>query len=213
MTRLLLVRHGESEGNLQGIFAAQINPALTERGLMQAELTADFIAENYSVDSVYASDLSRASVTAECIAKRFGLPVSRKKDLREIDGGEWEGVPFKDLESRFGEAYRIWMEDIKNAVCTGGESVRQVLERTMASLTEIAEENEGKTVVVVAHATPIRVAQAYIQTGGIERIGESTWVTNASVSEYQYEDKKWCAIAISMDRHLEALKTALPSDI
>ena len=60
MTRLLFVRHGQSEANLEGVFAGQIDPALTELGYRQAECTAEFIAKTYSVDAVYSSDLQRA---------------------------------------------------------------------------------------------------------------------------------------------------------
>ena len=60
MTRLLFVRHGQSEANLEGVFAGQIDPALTELGYRQAECTAEFIAKTYQVDAVYSSDLQRA---------------------------------------------------------------------------------------------------------------------------------------------------------
>ena len=71
MTRLLFVRHGQSKANLDGVFAGQIDPALTELGCRQAECTAEFIAENYKVDAVYSSDLQRAYQTGLAV----GTPV------------------------------------------------------------------------------------------------------------------------------------------
>ena len=60
MTTVIVIRHGESEANRQGIFAGQINPDLLERGVEQAKLTAQYVADTYHVDAVYASDLQRA---------------------------------------------------------------------------------------------------------------------------------------------------------
>ena len=72
MTRVLLIRHGESMANKQSVFAGQIDPPLTELGLTQAALTAKFIKENYAVDAAYASDLQRAWETGLRAAEALG---------------------------------------------------------------------------------------------------------------------------------------------
>ena len=83
-TRILLVRHGESEGNVLGVFTGHSGYPLTENGHRQAKLTAEYIRENYPVEAVYSSDLPRAYQTAEHIARAFDLPVVTDCCFREI---------------------------------------------------------------------------------------------------------------------------------
>lgn len=213
MTRLLLVRHGESEANFHNIFAGHIDPALRPRGIEQAELTAQFIAENYKVDKIYSSDLQRAYKTAECFAKQANLPITADENLREINAGAWEGVEFFSLPTNYPDEYAIWEEDVGNAYCPGGETVRELGERIMGELTKIAKENPDKTVAIFSHATPIRVAQSIVETGGLDRMQDIPWVSNASVTVIEYNDGKWNLVAVSEDRHLEDLKTVLSSDV
>ncbi len=211
MTRLLLVRHGESEANFHNIFAGHIDPALQPRGIEQAELTAQYIAENYKVDKIYSSDLQRAYRTAESLAKRVNLTITADENLREIRAGEWEGVKFFDLPTDYPEAFQIWSTDIENGYCPGGETVRELGDRIIGELTKISKENDGKTVAIFSHATPIRVTQSIVETGSLDGMQEIPWVSNASVTEITYENGKWNLIAVSLDKHLAELKTELAS--
>lgn len=213
MTTLLLIRHGESEANRNKVFGGQINPDLQERGVMQAELTAKFIAENYEVDKIYSSDLKRAYRTAEPLSKLLNIEIKKEKRLREIYAGKWEGMKFDDLKRTYPDEYNVWLTDIGNAVCTDGETVKELSERISDSLTEIAEQNNGKTVVVTTHATPIRVIQSLIETGGLSEMKNIPWVTNASVTEITYNNGEWIMIKASKDEHLEELKTNLPANV
>jgi len=213
MTTLILVRHGESEANRNDVFAGQINPDLQNKGLKQAELTAEYISKNYNVDKIYSSDLKRAFRTAECLGRLLNLEVVIDKSFREIDAGDWENVKFNDLPILFPKEFYLWVNDIGIAVCPNGESVKQVSERVMLALTKIAEENTEKTVVIATHATPIRVAQSMIQTGGLDEMKNIPWVSNASVSVFEYENNKFKAVKISEDAHLAELKTALPDNV
>lgn len=213
MTTLLLIRHGESEANRQRVFAGQYDPELTDKGLQQAELTARFIARKYSVDKIYSSDLKRAYKTAQCLGQLLDLDVIKEPGMREINGGQWEAVPFSDLPVLFPDEYAVWNDHIGLSACPGGESVRQLGDRVMATLEKIARANDGKTVAIGTHATPVRVAQTLIQTGGLDEMENIPWVTNASVTELCYDNGKWSVIAVSQDAHLAALRTSLPANV
>lgn len=213
MTTLLLIRHGQSEANLSRVFAGNYDVPLTELGLIQAEKTADFIAENYKVDSVYASDLIRAFETGKTIANVLNLPITPNVGLREIRAGEWEALPFDDIVVKFPEEYKIWKEDIGNSSCPNGESVKVLGERVMATLTAIAEENDGKTVVIATHATPIRVSQTLIEYGNLAPMQDIPWVSNASVTEMIYDKGKWTVGRVGQDSHLSDFRTNLPSNV
>lgn len=210
MTTLILVRHGESEANRQGIFAGQINPDLQNKGLKQAELTAKYIADNYKVDKIYSSDLQRAYKTALCIADILNLEVIPEQNLREINGGNWEGVKFDDLVYEYADEYSMWLNHIGHSGCVGGETVKQLGDRIMNALTRIAQDNKGKTIVIATHSTPIRAAQSIIRSGTLDEMENIPWVSNASVTIFEYNNNIWKEIVTSEDTHLAQLKTVLP---
>ena len=210
MTTLILVRHGESEANRQGIFAGQINPDLQNKGLKQAELTAKYIADNYKVDKIYSSDLQRAYKTALCIADILNLEVIPEQNLREINGGNWEGVKFDDLVYEYADEYSMWLNHIGHSGCVGGETVKQLGDRIMNALTRIAQDNEEKTIVIATHGTPIRAAQSIIRSGTLDEMENIPWVSNASVTIFEYNNNIWKEVVTSEDTHLAQLKTVLP---
>lgn len=212
--RILLVRHGESEANKIDVFAGHLDVRLTERGLSQARLTAEYVAENYKVDKVYASDLQRAFVTGKTIADRLGLDITPTKEMREVEAGKWDGMVFGDIVKVYPEDFNRWTTDIGKARCTDGESVVELQTRVMRELNRIADENEGKTVLVASHATPIRVVIASVTyDGDITLMNQVPWVSNASVSVIEREDGKWRVVSLSEDKHLASLRTALPDDV
>lgn len=210
MTRLLIIRHGNSLANAQGVFAGATDSPLTELGHLQAEKTAEHIARSYSVDAVYASDLRRAFDTGKAVADRFGLTVNPTKAMREIFAGTWEGQSFDALDLLPG--YHIWKRDIGNAACDGGESVAQLQKRVVAEVKRIARENPGKTVVIATHATPVRALQCFCEGKTLDQMKDIPWVSNASVTELSYEDGVFTPVSIGYDAHLKGVQSALPAN-
>lgn len=214
MTTVILVRHGESMANKENKFAGgQTDAALQERGLRQAELMAGYVAENYEISNVYTSDLQRAYITGKCVADRFGLEVIVRKELREIHGGDWEGVTFDDMGRLYPEEFKLWVTDYGRSGCPGGETVSQLAERIMAAVTRIAEENPGKTVLIATHASPVRVMQGLVQNGNLENMNRIPWAANASLTVMEYDAGTWRCVAASLDSHLGELKTELPKTV
>ena len=104
MTRLILIRHGQSEANLTRRFAGHFNAPLTELGRSQAEKSAEYVAENYKVSKVYASDLARAFDTGLAIAQSHNIPIYKTQQLREIFAGDWEGKQYSCCGRQFGRS-------------------------------------------------------------------------------------------------------------
>lgn len=213
MTTLLLIRHGESDANCEGFFAGQLDVNLREKGIEQAKKTAQFISDTYDIDAVYASDLKRAYKTGEIIACACGVDIVTDKGLREINAGQWQGRSFDDLVSEYGKAYSVWLNDIGKCRCDGGESVKELGERVINTLTNIAELNCGKTVAIATHATPIRAVECIVRGYPVENMKNISWVSNASVTEIIYDDGKWRLINAGMDNHLSELKTTFPANV
>ncbi len=213
MTTMLLVRHGESVANREGFFGGQLDIDLVENGVLQARKAAEYISTHYAPRAVYASDLKRAWQTGAIIADRIGKPLTAQKSLREIYAGQWEGMSFSEIPQKFPLAYKIWREDLGHARCPGGESVSELGERVLKALTDIAEENEGKTVVVATHALPIRAMESIVDSGFAENIKAYPAVSNASVSELTYENGTWCIVQMGIDFYMGDLCTLLPDRI
>ena len=145
MTRIIVVRHGESEGNAKNEFHGQYRSDLTEKGHKQAECTAVYL-DAFPIDAIYASDIPRAFSTALHTANRRGLTVTPDEGLREIFAGEWEQMKFDDIAECYPEAYKVWRTDPAHCRCPGGESVAELCERVKAAFARIAYE-EGFEVI------------------------------------------------------------------
>ena len=187
MTKLIIIRHGESLGNAKWVFLGHTDWDLTETGYKQAEKTADFL-DNTNIDVIYSSDLIRAYNTILPIAKRRNMEIITSENLREINAGEWEGMKFTEIEEKYPENHAIWMNDIGNAVCNGGETVKELQIRIKNELDRIAKENPDKTVCIGTHATPIRTMLCEWKGLPISETKNFSWVQNASVTIVNYND-------------------------
>lgn len=212
MTKLLLIRHGQSTANLGHFFAGHIDSPLTELGMDQARLTAQYIAAHYKVDAVYSSDLKRAASVGEVVAACTGQKITLQQNLREIHAGDWEGKTFDVLEKEF-PAYQIWLKDTGRAVCDGGESVAQLQKRFLAAVTEIAENHKDQTVAIATHATPIRVLQCWCEGRPIADLKHVPWVSNASVTEVDYDNGNFNIVRVGYDGHLGDAISKFPANV
>lgn len=207
-----MIRHGFSVANNEHRFAGNSDFPLTDLGKAQAEKCAEAL-RGEKIDSIYASDLSRALDTAVPVAKALGLEITATKGLREIFAGEWEGKTFGQIDEQYHDDFAIWKRDIGRARCTGGESPQEVSARVLSTLAEIAAKHEGKTVCIATHATPIRsvcTAAAGLDACDMAKI---PWTANASISLFEYEDGVFTAIYTSKTEHLGDLRTAPPSNV
>ena len=208
MTRLILVRHGQSEANLQNFSAGQTDSPLTELGRKQAWRAADYLLANYPIDCVWASDLSRAIDTAKPTAERLGLPIQTDRRLREIDTGEWAGLPFTVRAERYPEEVRRMREDYSQMRFPGGESIPEVYRRVVCCALEILEHNDGKCVLITAHAGALRTFAAYVHGFSEDEVGRSpAGGENASIQIYDYDSKQkqFHTVLPLSTEHLKAL--------
>ncbi len=213
MTDLYFIRHGQSVLNVTKCFTGSIDSALTELGLMQANMAATFF-DNIHLDAVYASDLQRAYVTGKVIADAKNVPIYGSKDLREIYAGLWEGVPYAELYDKFPDSYGVWKQDIGNAVCPCGETVAKLQERVNNAVLRIVKENPNGSVAIATHATPIRAMEVIWKNLPISEMKNLEWVSNASVTHVRYDGDHFCElVAKGYDKHLGTTKTELPAEV
>ncbi|MEN6409338.1 MAG: alpha-ribazole phosphatase [Anaerolineaceae bacterium] len=152
---LLLVRHGQTVWNRMQRFQGQSDVPLDETGMSQIEKVASRLAHE-TLDVVYTSDLSRAQATARAIAGYHTCPVIIDPRLRELSFGEWEGLTYAEIASRFPERLTVWERDPFRNAPPGGETVAQLADRVGAVLRDLRSRHASQTVVIAAHGGPLQ---------------------------------------------------------
>lgn len=182
-TVLVLVRHGETSANLDGVWHGSIDTPLTERGRRQAERVAEYLAaEGDALAALYSSPLQRARHTAEAIARSLALEVSLEPELREYHLGLWEGRTYRELH----EVQNLWhhMRRDPDYAPHGGESPKQVAGRFTGALRAIAERHRGQRVAVVAHGGALSMGLGLLLEGDYARW--SRVMDNCAVTELAF---------------------------
>lgn len=155
MTRIYLIRHGETEWNRTGRLQGNANVLLSPEGIRQAKLLAEH-TPFHTVDAIYSSDLSRAVKTAEILAEKFNLPVIQERGLRETNFGDWEGRPLSELAIGV-DGFENFFTKPDKVHPPQGETFLQCQARVMTALEEIVAEHDGQSIAVVSHGAAIRL--------------------------------------------------------
>jgi phosphoserine phosphatase len=150
MTRIYLVRHGTTEWNREEIFRGRADCALNETGRAEARAVAAYF-EGVDLDGIYTSPLARAAETAAAIAAGRGIEVGSDPAFIDLDFGEWQGRPLKEVREKYPELYRAWRERPQEVTIPGGENLDSVRARAWEGLLRVARENPDRTVVIVSH--------------------------------------------------------------
>ncbi|MFJ4651522.1 bifunctional RNase H/acid phosphatase [Nocardia sp. NPDC088792] len=154
-TRLLLLRHGQTELSVQRRYSGRGNPALTELGREQAARAAERLAGKGGIAAIVSSPLGRARETAEAAGRALGVPVRVLDGLIETDFGAWEGMTFTEAREHDPELHARWLGD-PSVPAPGGESFDQVRERVEGVRRDLVALYPGANVLVVSHVTPIK---------------------------------------------------------
>lgn len=153
MIRLLLARHGQTEGNVQERYQGRTDVELNEVGLQQADRLARRLSSE-KIDCIYSSDLKRAMQTAERVASAHNLTVNPRKELRELDVGEFEGKRLEEIVEDHGPLEEMWSEGEWRA--PGGETLSELSERVGRFVADVERRHKEGTILVVAHGGMLR---------------------------------------------------------
>lgn len=156
MTKIYLIRHGETDANLVGKFEGQGgNSPLNDNGLLQASCLAKRF-EKEEISAIYTSDLRRAVQTAEAVAKIQKSDMIIKMELREIDIGIWEGLTQDEISTNDPDLYLQWSTDYTSVLVPESESFHDLAERSIRAFNELASLHRGNTIAIVSHGGPIK---------------------------------------------------------
>ena len=211
-TTIYLIRHGQSKANEIDVFAGFYNVELSEKGREQASLTANYL-KDIKPDYIYASDLIRAYDTATYTAKNYGMEILTDAGLREMNAGDWDGLSLIEIKTKYEKEYYIWRDDIGNAFCHGGETTKQLQDRMVKKVTEIAKKHTDKTIFIFSHATAIRTFGAYCKGLTLDQMKELPWPSNASVTKVEFKNDKFELLDYSFDGFMGEMATIIPTKI
>ena len=210
MTRIVLVRHGQTAWNKDVRFRGRADVELDEFGLRQAEATGRYVAARWPdgptrVVAVYASPMRRAMQTAEAIAHAHGLTAQPLGGLLDVDFGEWQGLSPDEVAARYPELYRAWWEAPHTVRFPGGESLDDVRVRILAGLDEVVARHRRQAVALVSHTVANRVLLCAILGLGnasFWRLGQDTCAVNV----FDVEDNGTFTLLLLNDTcHLQGL--------
>jgi len=181
MTRIILIRHGQTAWNKVERIRGQVEIPLDETGLVQAEATARRVVAEWQPLAVYCSPLQRAVQTAQPIARRLGLGIQPVPGLNDMDFGQWQGLSPEEVKARWPDLARAWLRAPHTVTFPGGESLDQVKERSMAALHQIIARHAEEEVAIVGHTVVNRVllcAVLGLDNSNYWRIGQETCAIN-----------------------------------
>lgn len=203
-TTIYLVRHGETDWNMQGRWQGHADIPLNAVGREQSRRLAErFCAQGPHLHALYSSDLQRAWETAAALAEHVGIAARALPELREIDVGSWSGLTSTEVRASDPETYeRIQSgEDLARG---GGERFLDLYARVTASIERLAVAHHGETIAVISHGGPVR---AMLLHAARDKRGVNPYrlhIGNTAITVIVRAQHGWDFAAINDMMHLEA---------
>jgi len=202
VTRLLVIRHGETAWNRETRIQGHIDIPLNDTGRWQARQVAQALQDE-GLHAVYSSDLQRAQDTAQAIAQASGVALVVDVQLRERHFGSLEGLTQDEITQTRPDEARRWRERDPAYGPDGGETLQAFYDRCVSALTRLAQQHPGQTIAVVAHGGVLDCF--YRAANRVALHAPRTWkVTNASINRLIYHPEGFAMLSWADNRHLEA---------
>jgi 2,3-bisphosphoglycerate-dependent phosphoglycerate mutase len=199
-TRILLVRHGETDWNAAGRIQGHSDTPLNAAGRLQARRAAQRLARE-PIRALYSSDLARAFETATIIGAPLGLTVVASPQLRERRYGEWEGLTAAEIQAHYPEQFAIWRARSTDFAPPQGETRNEILTRALAELQTIARRHVREMVAVVSHGGLCYVLINHI-LGSVDGDRREFTFGNASIHTLDVTGDQWSVISMNETAHL-----------
>ena len=207
-TRIIAVRHGETDWNRATRIQGHTDIPLNEVGRWQAAQLGLALREEH-LAAAYSSDLARAQATAQAVAQHHRLPVHQHQGLRERSFGAFEGETWNTLETRFPEETRAWRKREPDFAPPLGESLTELRTRVVASVTEIAARHPGEQILVVAHGGVLDIL--YRAATRVELQAPRTWeLANTAINRLLWSPEGLTLVGWADTGHLQT-ETAQPA--
>ena len=206
-THVILIRHGQSQGNAEGRFGGHTDTPLSPRGRKQSEATARAIASE-KFDAIYSSDLPRAIETASPLARLTSVTLEPTEALRERSVGVMEGLTFEEAAEQHPEQYQALLRRDFEHVLLGGESYRQMLDRASRKLDETIEQHKGGRIAIFTHTGTICILILHLMGALDAPELKPVWIatSNCGITRMELRDDGFIRVIVINDtRHLAGI--------
>jgi len=204
VTKLFLIRHGQSAGNAEGRFGGHSATPLSDLGCEQARLAAAALAKE-NINAIYSSDLLRAVQTAKPLARMLGIEIVTSTALRERNVGVLEGLTFDESKAAHPDDYYALVNRNIHHVITDGESYRHLLNRITAELRDILRQHRGERIAIFTHTGALCFMTLHL-LGAIHRNTKQTpWIitSNGGINRFEVRGPRNIRVlALNDTRHL-----------
>ncbi len=204
MTKIILVRHGQTPWNKDKIFRGSKDIPLNDQGREEARLAGEWL-KGETMQAAYTSPLSRSRDTALAIAGHHGVTVQDLPGLSDLCYGDWEGVPLTEVKIKFADLYRQWETAPQTVRFPGGETLEELRQRSMSAVEEVVRRHPDQVVLLSAHRAVNKVLIAALiglDNSHFWRIGQDT----TAVNRFTWDGNIWHIMAINDICHLRGME-------
>ena len=206
MTKLILIRHGETDWNRKQIFRGRIDVALNETGLAQGRAVQESLRD-VQIDNIYSSPLKRAFETASVLEENRGLEVEIEEGFIDIDFGKWQGLTHEKVKEEYKNLYETWLAEPQKVVFPDGESLEDVGKRSMKALEKVIENHPEETLAIVSHRVLNKVLLCAILGLDLSHFWYIKQDT-CTINKFEYRDGKYYLALLNDTCHLKEVKGA-----
>ena len=207
-TRLCVVRHGETAWNAEHRVQGQLDVPLNAIGQAQAAAVSKVLSQE-KFDALYSSDLIRARQTAQPTAFLLSMDILLERDLRERHYGIFERLTYAEVKTRFPEDYARFETRDPNYAFRTGESLKDFSARSIAVISRIAKEHEGKSILVFTHGGVLDKLYRFV-TGLPLSAHRDFGIPNAGLNRIELTPSGWQIRSWANVAHLENALDDLP---
>lgn len=201
MTKVIFIRHGQTFWNKEKKYQGHTDISLNEIGFKQAKLVGKRLAGE-KINAIYCSDLLRACQTAECIAQHHALPIIRKKELREINFGVWEGLTYHEIMETWPQILSTMYSQPGKTCPPQGENYDRVRRRVIKVLQQCIAKHQNETIAIVSHGGTMRVILCAALGIGLDKMWFITQ-DNTAINIIQYFDHQVMVSLVNDTCHLK----------
>lgn len=191
---LILVRHGETEENIRGMYIGWSDVPLNENGQRQACLAKDKLKEE-PISRIFCSPLKRAADTAKKINLEHGIDIEYIEKLKERNFGIWECLTWSEIKNQYPSEYDLLEKDWKGYCITDGESSKMAYDRVVSFINELLAVDSDEVILIVSHSGCIRMIISYLLGLGIE----GDWrfkIDNGKITKININSEKYAYLTL-----------------
>jgi broad specificity phosphatase PhoE len=162
ISTILLIRHGETDWNIEGRYQGQADPPLNSKGIEQAQVLSQELSRS-SIDIIYTSPLTRTRETADIVAGNLGVQIIDEPRLMEIHQGDWQTRLRSEIEELYPYLFAAWETTPWDVSPPGGENLLDVQKRVYDAVDNIVSREPGRKIGLVTHRIPIALIKVRYQ--------------------------------------------------